>query len=102
LNTPVIGQGACLADLDNDGDLDVIVNNMNDAAELNRNNASAPRVAVRLQGLPPNTKGIGARISVPGGPVAPKPANGLWRALPLRRRHHAGVCGRDYDQPSAP
>ncbi len=68
-NTRVVGQGACLADLDNDGDLDVIVNNMNDAAGLYRNDASAPRVAVRLQGLPPNTKGIGARISVTGGPV---------------------------------
>jgi hypothetical protein len=68
-DTATISQGACLADLDNDGDLDVIVNNLNDAAGLYRNNCSAPRVAVRLKGVPPNTRGIGARIRVTGGPV---------------------------------
>jgi hypothetical protein len=68
-NTATISQGACLADLDNDGDLDVIVNNLNDAAGLYRNNTSAPRIAVRLRGVPPNTRGIGARIRVTGGPV---------------------------------
>ena len=30
---------------------------------------SAPRIAVRLRGVPPNTRGIGARIRVTGGPV---------------------------------
>ena len=30
---------------------------------------AAPRIAVRLQGLPPNTRGIGARIKVTGGPA---------------------------------
>ena len=34
-----------------------------------RNNTSAPRIAVRLRGVPPNTRGIGARIRVTGGPV---------------------------------
>ena len=69
-NDATISQGTCLADLDNDGDLDVIVNNLNEAAGLYRNNTSAPRIAVRLRGLPPNTRGIGARIRVTGGPVA--------------------------------
>jgi enediyne biosynthesis protein E4 len=58
-----------LADLDNDGDLDVILNPLNGPALIYRNESSAPRVTVRLKGLPPNTRGIGARIGVLGGPV---------------------------------
>ena len=66
---PTISQGACLADLDNDGDLDLAVNNLNRRAGIYRNDSPAPRVAVRLRCQPPNTGGIGARITVAGGPV---------------------------------
>jgi hypothetical protein len=64
-----VSQGMCLADLDNDGDLDVVINNSNDTATLLRNDSSAPRVAVRLKGRAPNTRGIGAKIKLLGGPV---------------------------------
>lgn len=58
-----------LADLDGDGALDLIVNNLGSAAGIYRNETSAPRVAVRLRGLPPNTQAIGAQIRFLGGTV---------------------------------
>jgi len=57
------------ADFDGDGDLDFVVNNLGAAAGLYRNDSAAPRVAVRLRGLPPNTQAIGATIKLLNGAV---------------------------------
>ena len=57
-----VSHGMAVADLDEDGDLDVAVNHLNSVAGVYRNQATASRIAVRLQGRAPNTEGIGARI----------------------------------------
>lgn len=65
-----ISGGMVSADLDNDGDLDIVINNIEDyPLEIYRNDASAPRVAVRLRSESANTQGIGARLRLTGGPV---------------------------------
>ncbi|MDP6753805.1 MAG: VCBS repeat-containing protein [Verrucomicrobiota bacterium] len=65
-----VSHGLSLCDLDNDGDQDVVVNCLNSSPLLYRNNATASRVSVALRGAGGNTRGIGARITVRGGPYA--------------------------------
>ena len=66
---PAFANGIAVGDLDNDGGLDFVVNNLGSAAGVYHNHGSAPRVAVRLKGLPPNTQGIGGKIKLLGGAV---------------------------------
>ena len=68
-NSLGVAQGMVLADLDNDGDLDVVINQLESLAEIYRNDSAAPRIAVRLKGDGRNTQGVGAKVKVLGGPV---------------------------------
>ena len=64
-----VSHAMAAADLDGDGDLDVVVNRLGAPALVLRNNASAPRVAVRLRGDAPNTQAVGARLFLRNGAV---------------------------------
>jgi len=60
--------GSTYADLDNDGDLDLIVNNINDPAFIYRNNATTllnnHYLSVVLKGQGLNTRAIGTRVTL--------------------------------------
>ena len=65
-----VSHAMATADLDDDGDLDVVVNRLGAPALVMRNDAAAARVAVRLVGDAPNTRAVGAKISLLGGAVS--------------------------------
>ena len=81
-----ISQGIALADFDLDGDLDVVVTRLNAEATLYRNEAAAPRVAVRLAGDGSNRAGIGAVVSVASGAGEVSVERGAGGALPVQSR----------------
>ena len=69
LTNPALHNAIAVGDLDNDGGLDFVVNILGGTAGVYHNHGSAPRVAVRLKGLSPNTQGIGGKIKLLGGAV---------------------------------
>jgi hypothetical protein len=66
-----VTNGAAYADFDNDGDLDLVTNNLNGQAGLFRNNNEKLRtnhyVKVRLVGKSPNSFGVGTKVWVRAG-----------------------------------
>ena len=70
LEIPSFSNGAAFADLDNDGDLDYVVNNIDDPAFVYRNrggDAPAHYLRVHLRGEGLNTGAIGAKIELWAG-----------------------------------
>lgn len=64
LGEPSFSNGAAYGDLDNDGDYDLIVNNINAEAYVYQNQSVNDYVSIELQGKKQNTLAIGSRVQV--------------------------------------
>lgn len=67
-NHETVAAGAAYADLDNDGNLDIIINNINDYAGIYKNNGSSSGpnhyLKISLKGNSANTTGIGTKVKL--------------------------------------
>jgi enediyne biosynthesis protein E4 len=66
---PRVSRGAAVADFDNDGDLDILVNNNGQAPQLLRNDGGNSNhwLQILLIGTKSNRDGVGARVKVSAG-----------------------------------
>jgi enediyne biosynthesis protein E4 len=69
VTTPRAGRGAAFGDVDNDGDVDVAVNNVHDTPNLYRLDVAGPTswTQLKLVGTTSNRNAIGARVRIVAG-----------------------------------
>ncbi|MEX1268632.1 MAG: FG-GAP-like repeat-containing protein [Balneolaceae bacterium] len=64
-----ISLGMAVADLNNDGFLDIVLSRMNDEPAIYKNRSEGARIAIRLKGTAPNTQAVTAKVELHGGPA---------------------------------
>ncbi|MDE2827852.1 MAG: FG-GAP-like repeat-containing protein [Bacteroidota bacterium] len=67
-----VAHGMAFADLDEDGDQDVIINRLDAPVGVFRNDAEGERILVRLRGNAPNPQGVGAVVQVTSENLPPQ------------------------------
>jgi hypothetical protein len=68
-NEPTFSNGAAYVDLDNDGDLDLITNNVNDYVDIHENRANESKIPnnyikIKFKGNNKNNFGIGTKVKI--------------------------------------
>ena len=99
LNKPSASRGAAFADYDQDGDIDIAVNNLDGRPQLFRNEGGDSRgnwISIKLRGVRSNRDAIGARVTLvsPGGRQLQEVQSGLSFQSSNDLRLHFGL-GKD-------
>jgi hypothetical protein len=91
LNVPSFSNGSALVDLDLDGDLDYVVNNINDPAfvfenMLNEKEGGSNYLRVKLKGPKGNPQGLGTKVL-----VKTAPENFLYQEMQIARGYMSSI-----------